>query len=96
MTIRLDVWSGSNSGVECQLPKLDVAGSNPVSRSTFRSPNLNVPKFQLTIILSLTFKSYSLLPSGVLSLPSRLTIGATEMTRQAPTDKVTTNRQPSI
>src|ERR1700752_3837032 len=27
-------WSGSNSGVECQLPKLDVAGSNPVSRST--------------------------------------------------------------
>ena len=27
------LWSGSNSGVECQLPKLDVAGSNPVSRS---------------------------------------------------------------
>jgi hypothetical protein len=27
-------WSGSNSGVECQLPKLDVAGSNPVSRSS--------------------------------------------------------------
>ena len=26
--------SGSNSVVECQLPKLDVAGSNPVSRST--------------------------------------------------------------
>ena len=25
--------SGSNSVVECQLPKLDVAGSNPVSRS---------------------------------------------------------------
>ncbi len=24
---------GSNSVVECQLPKLDVAGSNPVSRS---------------------------------------------------------------
>ncbi len=28
--------SGSNSVVECQLPKLDVAGSNPVSRSIFR------------------------------------------------------------
>ncbi len=27
--------SGSNSVVECQLPKLDVAGSSPVSRSIF-------------------------------------------------------------
>ena len=27
--------SGSNSAVECQLPKLDVAGSSPVSRSIF-------------------------------------------------------------
>ena len=27
---------GSNSVVECQLPKLDVAGSNPVSRSIFQ------------------------------------------------------------
>jgi hypothetical protein len=27
--------SGSNSVVECQLPKLDVAGSSPVSRSKF-------------------------------------------------------------
>ena len=25
---------GCNSGVECQLPKLDVVGSNPTSRST--------------------------------------------------------------
>ena len=30
---RIGQGSGSNSGVECQLPKLDVAGSNPVSRS---------------------------------------------------------------
>ena len=30
--------SGSNSGVECQLPKLDVAGSNPVSRSRSKAP----------------------------------------------------------
>src|SRR5215831_16909301 len=29
------VTSGSNSVVECQLPKLDVAGSTPVSRSSF-------------------------------------------------------------
>ena len=28
--------SGSNSVVECQLPKLDVAGSTPVSRSIFQ------------------------------------------------------------
>jgi hypothetical protein len=27
--------SGCNSVVECQLPKLDVAGSIPVARSTF-------------------------------------------------------------
>ncbi len=27
---------GSNSVVECQLPKLDVAGSTPVSRSIFQ------------------------------------------------------------
>gem|GEM_PF-1062865 len=27
--------SGSNSVVECQLPKLDVVGSNPISRSIF-------------------------------------------------------------
>jgi hypothetical protein len=28
---------GSNSVVECQLPKLNVAGSNPVSRSTLNA-----------------------------------------------------------
>jgi hypothetical protein len=27
--------SGRNSAVECQLPKLDVAGSTPVARSKF-------------------------------------------------------------
>ncbi len=36
--------SGSNSVVECQLPKLNVAGSIPVSRSNrFNS----LPSFQL-------------------------------------------------
>ena len=29
--------SGNNSVVECDLAKVEVAGSNPVSRSTFRS-----------------------------------------------------------
>jgi hypothetical protein len=33
---------GSNSVVECQLPKLDVAGSTPVSRSIFK--NLQAPR----------------------------------------------------
>ena len=33
--------SGSNSVVECQLPKLDVAGSTPVSRSKIN--NLQTP-----------------------------------------------------
>jgi hypothetical protein len=28
--------SGCNSVVECQLPKLDVAGSTPVTRSNFQ------------------------------------------------------------
>ena len=31
--------SGSSSGVERKLPKLDVAGSIPVSRSTIRLAN---------------------------------------------------------
>src|SRR5258708_21250759 len=30
--------SGSNSVVECDLAKVEVAGSNPVSRSSFQSP----------------------------------------------------------
>jgi hypothetical protein len=30
--------SGNNSVVECDLAKVEVAGSNPVSRSNLRSP----------------------------------------------------------
>jgi hypothetical protein len=30
---KVDLPSGHNSAVECQLPKLGVAGSNPVARS---------------------------------------------------------------
>ena len=33
------VLSGRNSVVECQLPKLDVAGSTPVARSNFLKLN---------------------------------------------------------
>ena len=33
----LFVASGNNSVVECDLAKVEVAGSNPVSRSTFAS-----------------------------------------------------------
>ena len=33
MEYKKDSFRGSNSVVECQLPKLKVAGSNPVSRS---------------------------------------------------------------
>ena len=32
-TLRYYTPSGRNSAVECQLPKLDVAGSTPVARS---------------------------------------------------------------
>ena len=32
-TLRCRALSGRNSAVECQLPKLDVAGSIPVARS---------------------------------------------------------------
>ena len=35
-TEALQVMSGNNSVVECDLAKVEVAGSNPVSRSSFR------------------------------------------------------------
>ena len=37
--------SGNNSVVECDLAKVEVAGSNPVSRSNFRRP----PGLEVTI-----------------------------------------------
>src|SRR5262249_41664140 len=39
--------SGSNSVVECQLPKLDVAGSIPVSRSNFFTLTTLAPRSRL-------------------------------------------------
>ena len=34
--VKVTQLCGINSAVECQLPKLKVAGSNPVSRSRFK------------------------------------------------------------
>ena len=34
--------SGRNSAVECQLPKLDVAGSSPVARSSNKNNMLRM------------------------------------------------------
>ncbi len=48
--------SGSNSVVECQLPKLDVAGSSPVSRSTFQGLlRTHSPFLHLIMCASLDF-----------------------------------------
>ena len=44
------VLSGSSSAVERQLPKLDVAGSIPVSRSIFTTVN-SYPALQLSDML---------------------------------------------
>ena len=41
---------GSNSAVECQLPKLDVAGSIPVSRSNSFGCRFNKPYRQRVAI----------------------------------------------
>ncbi len=38
--------SGCNSMVECQLPKLKVAGSIPVTRSSFQTANLQERQYQ--------------------------------------------------
>ena len=38
--------------VECQLPKLDVAGSSPVSRSIFSNESGGGSGFWLTLILT--------------------------------------------
>jgi hypothetical protein len=48
--LRIAKMSGSNSAVECQLPKLDVAGSIPVSRSNLLNNSLT--KKDLSFLLS--------------------------------------------
>ena len=40
--------SGNNSVVECDLAKVEVAGSNPVSRSNFYIPNRRMTAPQST------------------------------------------------
>src|SRR5262249_44890695 len=50
----LAIWlksSGSNSVVECQLPKLDVAGSSPVSRSSNHKQKAAARTLTLTLRL---------------------------------------------
>src|SRR5262249_50359482 len=50
----LKIWlksSGSNSVVECQLPKLDVAGSSPVSRSSNHKDKAAARTLMLTLRL---------------------------------------------
>jgi tetratricopeptide (TPR) repeat protein len=45
--------SGSSSGVERKLPKLDVAGSTPVSRSIFLSPPMSILYGSFTFLILL-------------------------------------------
>ena len=61
---RFTIWqrlvSGSNSAVECQLPKLEVAGSIPVSRSIFSM--LRTKRFHSVVRLGseyITCRSFS-------------------------------------
>lgn len=59
--------SGSNSVVECQLPKLKVAGSNPVSRS----PSLPEPSpHRSAMRISVRYLCLFVLLTTVLSLPA--------------------------
>jgi hypothetical protein len=50
-TVKSTLSSGSNSVVECDLAKVEVAGSNPVSRSSFfcsqlaRAPQMDVFRY---------------------------------------------------
>ncbi len=53
---------GSNSVVECQLPKLDVAGSTPVSRSIFPD---RLPEKWLVCAETAYFQGESRIPSRV-------------------------------
>ena len=58
LALAQSLWSGSSSGVERKLPKLDVAGSTPVSRSNNSS--------SARILQPTRSAAFSLLP-GVLS-----------------------------
>ena len=54
--VQYPLLSGSNSAVECDLAKVEVAGSNPVSRSRFYAPFLwegRLPMLILTSVLIL-------------------------------------------
>jgi hypothetical protein len=55
-------FSGSNSAVECQLPKLDVAGSIPVSR--FSSQELGRTTIPAVSVSFQTFVLHGILNNG--------------------------------
>jgi hypothetical protein len=46
--LELTTSSGSNSAVECDLAKVEVAGSNPVSRSTILRRRLTLRDWYLS------------------------------------------------
>src|SRR5688572_26643910 len=81
--------SGSNSAVECQLPKLDVAGSIPVSRSS--SPRFTVKSsFQSKLMTTMRNRMrVALLFLGiVLVLFAPESWAQTTPTRQVPVDSL--------
>ena len=60
--------------VECQLPKLDVAGSNPVSRSRILyNPQLTARRF--CCAKSQTTQDYKSVSGALLGAPSRQVSG---------------------
>ena len=52
-SIEINLVSGTNSVVECDLAKVEVAGSNPVSRFSFQSLGNSISRFY-PIITQLT------------------------------------------
>src|ERR1041384_5644630 len=65
------ITGGSNSVVECQLPKLDVAGSIPVSRSTSLSPWNSDCKYRFCKRLPICFPSMPASLQGPAWLPAQ-------------------------
>ena len=54
--VPVDSWvcqGGNNSVVECDLAKVEVAGSNPVSRSIFLSPGAPAPRLAACVTRAL-------------------------------------------
>src|SRR5437764_9912932 len=52
-------WAGVTQLVECDLAKVDVAGSNPVSRSKIRLPRNTMKQRSVLLSLSLILTAFS-------------------------------------